>query len=218
MHSYQHTQHLNFFKNKSFTSTEKKLKRHFSITARLFNVGKTKQTHSWQIKQNEYVRKIETQVRQKIFFFFFLNKLTWSIPAITSSQGRTGARNVVCENSGPTRRASRLCLSASDGFFLFFRTHFQDEICKWAKKEKTQTLACRWKDMTATELKQLIDILLLIEDYKSNHKNFSELWSLMDGRPIFNKIMTSDQFQKIVRVMRFNDAKARLARRSLDTL
>ena len=43
-----------------------------------------------------------------------------SIAPITSSQGRTGAKNVVCENSGPTRHASRLCSSASDCFFLSF--------------------------------------------------------------------------------------------------
>ena len=47
-------------------------------------------------------------------------KESWSITPTTSSQVRTGARHVVCENSGPTRHASRLCLSASDCFFLCF--------------------------------------------------------------------------------------------------
>ena len=47
-------------------------------------------------------------------------KESWSIATITSSQGRTGARNVVRENIGPTRHASSLCSFASDSFFLFF--------------------------------------------------------------------------------------------------
>ena len=51
-------------------------------------------------------------------------KESWSIAPVSSNQGRTGARNVICENSGPPKHASTLCLSAFDCFFLFFRKNF----------------------------------------------------------------------------------------------
>ena len=39
--------------------------------------------------------------------------------------------------------------------------------------EARQTLVCRWKIMTVTELKKVVGILFLIGVYKSNHKNIS---------------------------------------------
>ena len=69
-----------------------------------------------------------------------------------------------------------------------------------------------------TELKKLIGVLLLTGVYKSNHENVHQLWSLTDGRPIFNKIMSRNRFQEVIRVMRFDDAEARRARRSPDKL
>ena len=69
--------------------------------------------------------------------------------------------------------------------------------------------------MTATELKELIGVLL-IRLYQFNHENMSQLWSLMDGRPIFNQTIGCTRFQETVRVMRFNEA--RRARRSPDKL
>ena len=64
------------------------------------------------------------------------------------------------------------------------------------------------------KIKKLIDALLLIGVYKSNHKNVSQLWSLTDARPILNKIMSHTLFQEIVRVMRFDNAEARRARKT----
>ena len=51
-------------------------------------------------------------------------KESWSIAPINSSQGITSARNVVCENSGPTRCAFKFCSSAFISSFLFFEQNF----------------------------------------------------------------------------------------------
>ena len=72
--------------------------------------------------------------------------------------------------------------------------------------------------MTITELKNLISVLLLVGVYKSNSKNISHLWSLMDDRIIFNQLMSLAWFQEIARVMRFDDAKAPRVRKSPDKL
>ena len=57
-------------------------------------------------------------------------KESWSIASVSSSQGGTGARNVLRENRGPTRHAATLRSSVFDLFFLFFPTSFLEEICK----------------------------------------------------------------------------------------
>ena len=51
-------------------------------------------------------------------------KEEWSTTPIASSQGRTSARNIFRENSGPTRYAVRSCTSVSDCFFLFFSNKY----------------------------------------------------------------------------------------------
>ena len=63
-------------------------------------------------------------------------KESWSIAPITTSQGITSAGNVVRENRGPTRYAFKLCSSASISSFIFFRTNFLEDICKWTNKEE----------------------------------------------------------------------------------
>ena len=72
--------------------------------------------------------------------------------------------------------------------------------------------------MTVIELRKMIGVLVQIGFYKSNHKNASQLWSLTDCRPIFNKIMSRNLFQEIVRVMRFDNVEIWRARRSFDKL
>ena len=61
-------------------------------------------------------------------------------------------------------------------------------------------------------------MILQIGFHKFNYENVSQLWSLMDGRLIFKKIMSRTRFQEIVRLIRFDDAEARCARRSPDKI
>jgi hypothetical protein len=58
----------------------------------------------------------------------------------------------------------------------------------------------KWNDVTVKELYKVIELMVLIGVYKSKNKDFCQLWNLENGRPIFNKIMSRQRFQKVLRV------------------
>ena len=109
---------------------------------------------------------------------------------------------------GPS--CSRLYSSASDCFFFIFLSEFSRKNSQVNQKRSKANFSMQMKNMTVTELKKLIGVLFLIKVYKSNHKKFFLLWSLTDGRSIFNKIISCNEFQEIIRVVRFDDAEPRL--------
>ena len=58
--------------------------------------------------------------------------------------------------------------------------------------------------------------VILIDVYKSNNENVARLWSKEDSRLIFNKLMSRNRYQQILRVLRFDDANSRKRNRSED--
>jgi len=58
----------------------------------------------------------------------------------------------------------------------------------------------------------------MLSVYKSKNEDICQLWSLENGRPIFNKIMSRQRFQDVLRVVRFDDAEYRRQHRSDDKL
>ena len=59
-------------------------------------------------------------------------------------------------------------------------------------------------------------VVILIGGYKSNNKNVAQLWSKENGRPIFNRLMSRNQYQQILRVLRFDNANSRRRNSSED--
>ena len=76
----------------------------------------------------------------------------------------------------------------------------------------------KWNDVTVEELYKVIGLIVLIGVYKSKSGDICQLWSLENGRPIFNKIMSRQCFQDVLRVVRFDDAEYRRQHRSDDKL
>ena len=72
----------------------------------------------------------------------------------------------------------------------------------------------KWNDVTVKELYKVIGLMVLIGVYKSKNEDICQLWSLENGRPIFNKIMSRQCFQDVLRVVRFDDAEYRRQHRS----
>ena len=134
---------------------------------------------------------------------------SWECFPVSSSQGRRNQFNVLHQRPGPTRYAIRECTSLSSSFLLFFRQPLLQEICKWSNKEGQRIYKDNWADISIEEIKKFIGLLILIGVYKSKNEEVSQLWSRTDGRPIFNKIMSRQRFQRILRVLRFDDAASR---------
>ena len=54
--------------------------------------------------------------------------------------------------------------------------------------------------------------------YKSNNESVEQLWSTLDGRPIFNRTMSRGRYQQILRFLRFDNAQSRRNHWSPDKL
>ena len=76
----------------------------------------------------------------------------------------------------------------------------------------------KWNDVTVEELYKVIGLMVLMGVYKSKNEDICQLWSLENVRPIFNKIMSRQHFQDVLRVVRFDDAEYRRQHRSDDKL
>ena len=73
-----------------------------------------------------------------------------------------------------------------------------------------------WTAIDQSEFDKFLGVVILIGIYKSNSKNVAHLWSKEDGRPIFNKLMSRNRYQQILRVLRFDNANARRSNQSAD--
>ena len=73
-----------------------------------------------------------------------------------------------------------------------------------------------WTAIDQSEFDKFLDVVILIGIYKSNSENVAQLWSKEDGKPIFNKLMSRNRYQQILRVLRFDNANARRSNGSAD--
>ena len=74
----------------------------------------------------------------------------------------------------------------------------------------------KWVATNQSEFEKFLGVATLIGVYKSNNENVAPLWSKEDGRPIFNKLMSRNRYQQILRVLRFDDANSRRRSKSED--
>ena len=89
---------------------------------------------------------------------------------------------------------------------------------KWTNKEGSSTYGDQWIEMNEKELECFLGLLIWSGVYKSRNESIMQLWSLDDGRAIFNKTMARNRFQQISRAMRFDDAARRREHHSDDKL
>ena len=60
------------------------------------------------------------------------------------------------------------------------------------------------------ECKVFLGVVILIGVlYKSNNECVEQLWSIHDGRPIFNRSMSRGRYQQILRFLRSDNAQSR---------
>ena len=123
--------------------------------------------------------------------------------------------NIVREKSGPTRYA-RICSTLSDCFLFNFWKPLHEEICKWTKKKVQRERKLEWSyNWWAKKCYCCVHIDMPSSYFTSQTEKMS---ILTDGRPIINKTIRRNRFQKLVRVYQFNDDEKWCLRRSLDKL
>ena len=72
--------------------------------------------------------------------------------------------------------------------------------------------------MDDEEFKEFLGVVILIGAYKSNNESIEQLWSTLDGRPIFNCTMSRGRHQPFLRFLRFDNAQSRRHHWSPDKL
>jgi Transposase IS4 len=150
--------------------------------------------------------------------FISKNQQVWLENPVNPPQGRQGQHNILREKSGPTRYARREVDSIPSAFFIYFRRPCLKIIIKWTNVEGYNVFGNKWKPLDQNEFRKFIGLLILIGVYKSKNEEISQLWSNKDGRKNFNDIKSRTRFQRILRVIRFDNAGARREKRSTDKL
>ena len=60
------------------------------------------------------------------------------------------------------------------------------------------------------EIKVFFGVVILIGvSYKSNNESGEQLWSTLDGRPIFDSTVSRGRYQQILHFLRFDNAQSR---------
>lgn len=84
---------------------------------------------------------------------------------------------------------------------------------RFKTKEKHTT-----SDVSLIELKGLLGILILSGVKKDNHVPITDMWSELDGAPMYKSTMSKERFAFLLRALRFDDAATRKERMKEDRL
>jgi len=74
-----------------------------------------------------------------------------------------------------------------------------------------------WNIIDDVTMKAYIGILILVGVYRCHGESIDNLWDDKVGRPIFRAIMFKESFQKLSRVIRFDDKVTLQHRRANET-
>ena len=87
---------------------------------------------------------------------------------------------------------------------------------QWNKKNPAKEY--HWKDTDLEEMWAFIGLLLLAGVHRAKNETLNELWSLINGRPIFRATMTKNRFKALLRFCRFDNTRTREERLKSDKL
>jgi hypothetical protein len=113
-------------------------------------------------------------------------------------------RPVDCSWTKALRKQTEVDMVRSS-FELFIRKPLVEIIYKWTNKKGRRV----YKDKSNEESYKIIGLMVLIGVYKSKGEDICQIWSLKNGRPIFNKIMSRQRLQDVLRFVRFDNAEYR---------
>ena len=65
-------------------------------------------------------------------------------------------------------------------------------------------------------IKVFLGVIILIDVHKSNNESVEQLWSTLDGRPIFNRTTSRGRDQQILRFLQFDNEQSRRHHGSAD--
>ena len=136
--------------------------------------------------------------------YFVPKTETWQTTAFANNASKAAAHKVNRQSLGPTRFAKSQCSEISDTFTLFLWSFLQKTICQWTNYKGAIVYGSSCKPVDDREFKVFLGVVILIDVYKFNNESVAQLWSTLDGQPIFNHPMSTERYQQILRVFRFD--------------
>ena len=82
----------------------------------------------------------------------------------------------------------------TDLFRLFFRDKLLQKVCSWTDAEGLLVYKDKWVAINQFEFDKFLGVVILFGVYTSSIKNVAQLWSKEDGRTIFNKLLSRNQY------------------------
>ncbi len=113
-----------------------------------------------------------------------------------------------CVTEGPTHYAISRISSLKSSFELFMTDEIMKLILHYTNLQGRRAIK-EWKDISETELRAYIGLLILAGVYRSRNESTSSLWDEQNGRTIFQATMSHKKFCLIGRVMRFDNKLTR---------
>ncbi|XP_065654465.1 piggyBac transposable element-derived protein 4-like [Hydra vulgaris] len=140
----------------------------------------------------------------------------WSkLPCVNAAQPR--AHNIIRQPTGPTRFAAQVCGQSVDtAFKLFITPEMIRIIVNCTNAEARRIRLEGWIDTTVNELYEFIGVPLLAGVFHSKNQSIKELWSRLNGIPIFSASMQRDRFVNLRRCIRFDERETQNQRRFED--
>ena len=142
----------------------------------------------------------------------------WMSEPHLNPQGRVPAHNILREQSGPSRQISEKATTPANALNCFITDEILEMIVSCSNEEGIRVFGHGFNKIDKDELKVYLGLLLLAGVYRGRFEPIIHLWSLENGRKIFNNSMPRDRFLTITRIMRFDKRETRLQRRERDKL
>ncbi|XP_030270458.1 piggyBac transposable element-derived protein 4-like [Sparus aurata] len=120
--------------------------------------------------------------------------------------------------SGPTAYAVANAQDIVSTFLMFLTPAIEKVVLDMTNLEGFRKYGENWKDMSRTDLRAYIGLLILAGVYRSRGEAAASLWDAESGRAIFRATMPLKVFHTYSRMLRFDDRESRPERRATDKL
>ncbi|KAL1276358.1 hypothetical protein QQF64_035981 [Cirrhinus molitorella] len=151
----------------------------------------------------------------------FLSKngeILWRSSPPPQTPGRVRAEEIIRKTPGPRRYACSRAEDIKSTFELYFPSSIQNILVKITNLEGHRVFGDQWTDIDWITVEAFIGLLILARVFKSHDEATRSLWHGEMGRAIFRATMSLTDFEKLSRVLRFDDKSTRAARRETDKL
>lgn len=103
-------------------------------------------------------------------------------------------------------------------FELFLTESIETIVINMTNLEGKRIYKDNWKEVTQTDIKAYVGLLILAGVYRSKNESTSSLWDAESGRTIFRATMSLQKFPMLSRVIRIDNRDTRPGRRQQDKL